>query len=64
MSAPLTFLVGLSELPRMCVRIRASSPAEALESAHDKWLDGLILKGQHVPDPDCWQVLGTHRGAA
>jgi hypothetical protein len=57
MSAPLTFLVGLSELPRLCVRIRASSPAEALSLAHEKWLEGLTFKGQHVPDPDCWQIL-------
>jgi hypothetical protein len=64
MSAPLTFLVGLSELPRLWVRIRADSPAEALATAHDKWLDGLILKGQHVPAADCWQILETHGGAA
>jgi hypothetical protein len=46
----------------MCVRIRASSPAEALDQAHEKWLDGLTFKGQHVPDPDCWQILGTVGG--
>jgi hypothetical protein len=62
MSAPLTFLVGLSELPRMCVRIRAGSPAEALAAAHEKWLDGLTFKSQHVPDPDCWQILSCEGG--
>jgi hypothetical protein len=64
MSAPLTFLVGASELPRVCVRIRANSSAEALSAAHEKWLDGQILTRQHVPGPDCWQILGVSGGAA
>lgn len=64
MSAPLTFLVGVSELPRVCVRIRASTPAEALAEAHEKWLDGELLSRQHIPGPDCWQILGTIGGAA
>ena len=36
MSALPTFLVGVSEVPRLCVRIRANSPAEALAAAHEK----------------------------
>lgn len=65
MSAPLTFLVGVSELPRLHVRIQANSSTEALAAAHEKWLDGQILTRQHVnPDPDCWQILGVIGGAA
>ena len=63
MSAPLTFLVGVSELPRLHVRIQANSSAEALAAAHEKWLDGLILTRQHVPDVECWQILGVVGGA-
>lgn len=64
MSAPLTFLVGVSELPRLAVRIPANSPAEALAEAHQKWLDGVILTRQHVPDAECWQILGVIGGGA
>jgi hypothetical protein len=64
MSALPTFLVGVSELPRLHVRIQANSSAEALAAAHEKWLDGLILTRQHVPDAECWQILGVVGGAS
>ena len=57
MSALPTFIVGVCEIPRLHVRIRAHTSDEAIAQAQEKWLDGATLSSHVSLDPDCWQIL-------